>query len=97
MTVTRLTPVATLTERTVESAGERVRRLQAEARQLAAEQVEALAHDLTQLGAAAAEIASGGEAYPAGVRELSSRMAHDLVDKAQAMLVLLNRNRGAMA
>jgi hypothetical protein len=94
MTVTRLTAVPAVADRAAEGPGARVRRLQDEARQLAAEQVEALAHALSDLGAQAAEISTGGEAYPIGVREMASRLASDLPDRAQAMLVLLNRVRG---
>jgi len=94
MTVTRLTAVPILTDRASETAGARVRRLQDEARHLAAEQIEGLASALAELGAQAAEIAGGGDAYPVGVREMASRMAGDLPDRAQAMLVLLHRARG---
>ncbi len=93
MTVARLTSIATV-DRSIETPAERVRRLQAEARSLAAEQVEALADDLQRLGAQAAEIASGGEAYPAGVRDVAGRLASDLSDRAQLILVILGRTRG---
>lgn len=94
MTVTHLTAVPTASERTTESQGARVRRLQDEARHLAAEQIEAFANNLIDLGSQAAEIAGGGDAYPAGVREMTSRMAADLPDRAQAILSILHRTRG---
>ena len=96
MSVTRLSTVSVASDRAADSTGARVRRLQDEARHLATEQVEAFATDLVELGAQAAEIAGGGDAYPAGVREMASRMAVDLADRAQAMLVILHRTRGGM-
>ena len=74
-----------------ESAGARIRRLQLEARLLAREQVEALARDMAALAGRAAEIAAGGDAYPAGVRELAARMGEDLPEKAKTLLALLDR------
>jgi preprotein translocase subunit SecA len=78
-------------KRVTETVTERVQRLQAEARQLASDQVEALANDITAVAAQAAEIAEGGEAYPAGVRELASRLAEDLPQKVQILLTILHR------
>jgi hypothetical protein len=75
-----------------ESVPERIRRLQWEARVLAAEQVEAIGAELEALAARALEIAEGGEAYPAGVRELASRIATDLPEKAKTLLTILHRN-----
>jgi hypothetical protein len=63
--------------RDVESGAQRIRRLQHEARMLAREQVEVFARDLDAVAARAGEIADGGDAYPAGVRELASRIAAD--------------------
>ena len=74
-----------------ETATDRIRRLQWEARMLAAEQAEALGADLEALAARAVEIAEGGEAYPAGVRELSARMGADLPEKAKSLVALLDR------
>lgn len=72
--------------REVESSAQRIRRLQQEARLLAREQVEVLARDLDAIGARASEIAEGGEAYPAGVRDLASRIAAEVQQKAQALM-----------
>ena len=77
--------------RGVETVAQRVRRLQTEARALAREQVEALARDVDELALRAAEIAEGGDAYPAGVRELASRIAADLPLKAQGLAILMER------
>ena len=74
-----------------ETTGARIRRLQLEARLLAREQVEALGRDLAALAERAAEIAEGGEAYPAGVRELAGRMSADLPEKAKTLVALLDR------
>ena len=43
------------------------------------------------LAARAVEIAEGGEAYPAGVREIASRIATDLPEKAKTLLTILHR------
>ena len=75
-----------------ESVSERIRRLQWEARLLAAEQVEAVGAELEAMALRAQEIAEGGEAYPAGVRELASRIAADLPEKAKTLLTILHRN-----
>jgi hypothetical protein len=77
--------------RSSETGAQRIRRLQNEARSLAREQVEELARDFTALAVRAAEIADGGEAYPVGVRELASRIADDLPQKAQSMSSLMDR------
>jgi len=77
--------------RGVESGAQRVRRLQTEARILAREQVEILVRDLNALAVRAAEIAEGGDAYPAGARELASRLAADLPLKAEGLATLMAR------
>jgi len=75
-----------------ETTTQRVRRLQTEARLLAREQVEALGRDLDDLARRALEIAEGGEAYAVGVREMASRMASDLPQKAQSLRAILERS-----
>jgi hypothetical protein len=74
-----------------ETTSARVRRLQAEARILAREQVEALEKSMANLAAQAREVAEGGDAYPAGVRDLAARLAEDLETRAQSMQVLMAR------
>jgi hypothetical protein len=74
-----------------ETTAQRVKRLQAEARLLAREEVERLDRGLSDLAVLAAEIAAGGDAYPAGVRELASRIASDLPQKAQGLRSLVSR------
>ena len=74
-----------------ETTSQRVKRLQAEARILAREQVEALEKSMNALAAQAREVAEGGDAYPAGVRDLAVRLAEDLETRAQSMQVLMAR------
>ena len=74
-----------------ETTSQRVQRLQHEARLLAREQVEVLESHLNAVAAMAAEIAQGGAAYPAGVREMAERMADDLPGRANALRALLER------
>ncbi|WP_425997446.1 hypothetical protein [Caulobacter sp. DWR1-3-2b1] len=75
-----------------ETTAQRVKRLQAEARMLAREEVERLDRGMIDLAAFAAEIAAGGDAYPAGIREMASRIAADLPQKAQGLRSLVSRN-----
>lgn len=89
-------PVANASEvydlgREVETGAQRIRRLQREARTLAREQVETFARDFNTMALRAAEIAEGGDAYPVGVRELASRLADDLPQKAQLLMTIMNR------
>ena len=77
--------------RVVETGVERVRRLQQETRLLAHEQVELLARDMKALALRATEIAEGGDAYPVGARELSSRMADELAQQAQSLVAIIER------
>jgi hypothetical protein len=74
-----------------ESRAERVRRMQANARALAREQIEAMSEQMGQLALSALEVADGGEAYPIGVRELSRRIARELDVHIKTIDVLLNR------
>jgi hypothetical protein len=74
-----------------ETTAQRVRRLQAEARMLAREEIERLDRGMMEMAALAAEIAGGGEAYPAGVREMASRIAADLPQKAQGLRSIVSR------
>ena len=74
-----------------ESTTQRVQRLQREARMLAREQIEAMVRDLDGLAQRAREIADGGEAYAVGVREMASRLASDLPQKAQGLHAILER------
>ncbi len=78
--------------RAPQTTAERVQRLQAEARALAVEQVEALETLLVQAAAMAEEIAKGGDAYPVGAREIASRLAEDLPSKAGSIKAIVSRS-----
>ena len=72
-----------------DAVAERVRRLQAEARGLVTEHVrtlEAALHDVERLSK---EIATGGELYPPGVREIARRLTEDAEVKAQALEAIM--------
>lgn len=77
--------------RAPETTAERVKRLQAEARALALEQVEALEKALTAAAAVAREIADGGDAYPVGARDMAARLASDLPSKAETIRAIVGR------
>lgn len=74
-----------------ETTGDRVKRLQNEARALAIEQVEALEKILLQTAEMAREIAEGGDAYPVGAREIASRLVSDLPSKAETIRTIVAR------
>lgn len=74
-----------------ETTAERVKRLQAEARMLAREEVERLDRDLRRLAGQAEVIAEGGEAYPAGIRELAGRISVETAQRADILQALLQR------
>ncbi len=69
----------------------RVQALQAQARALAAEHVQAVVAEMKALEVSAGEIADGGEAYPAGIRDLCRRLAADLEGTAQTITALAGR------
>ena len=77
-----------------ETTADRVKRLQHEARLLAREQAEALLRKLEDTSAMAAEIAGGGEAYPAGVREIAARIHADIDGKELTLKALIERTFG---
>ncbi|MES2860583.1 MAG: hypothetical protein V4701_03890 [Pseudomonadota bacterium] len=77
--------------RAPQTTAERVKRLQAEARALAVEQVEALERLLVEAAAMADEIAKGGDAYPVGAREIAARLAEDLPSKAGSIKAIVSR------
>ena len=74
-----------------QTTADRVKQLQAEARALAIEQVEALEKILAEAAALADEIAKGGDAYPVGAREIASRLAEDLPAKAETIKAIVAR------
>lgn len=77
--------------RAPQTTADRVKRLQAEARALAVEQLEAFERSLHATAALAKEIAEGGDAYPVGARELAGRISTDLVSKAETIAAITQR------
>jgi hypothetical protein len=75
-----------------ETRAERVRRMQANAKALAREQIEAMTEAMLEVAHMAEEIATGGDAYPVGVRELSNRIKSELEVQAKSIAVLLKRS-----
>ena len=78
-------------DREPESTADRVRRLQKEARLLAREEVEALERRLAEAAAMAKVIFEGGDAYPAGVRELCERIHAELDGRVQTLQAISAR------
>lgn len=74
-----------------ETVGERVRRLQAEAKLLAKDHIRSLSAQMALVEQIAAEIAEGGEAYPPGVRELASRLVEDIEARVQTLEAIAAR------
>lgn len=75
-----------------ESAAVRIQRLQMEAHTLAREQIEVLETAILDLVAQAEAVASGGDAYPVGARELARRLTLELPAKADTLKILLARD-----
>ncbi|NEX93824.1 hypothetical protein [Caulobacter sp. 17J65-9] len=69
----------------------RVKRLQAEAKALACEQIGALEQKLIEVAQLAEEIADGGDAYPVGAREIARRLAEEAPQKAQTLHAIAHR------
>lgn len=74
-----------------ESVAERVRKLQAEAKGLAREHILELERLLIEVERMSAEIADGGDAYPAGVREVARRLVEDCEAKVQTLEAIVSR------
>ena len=74
-----------------ETVAQRVRRLQAEARQLAKDHVKSFTNAMTELEQLAAEIADGGEAYSPGIRDIARRLAEDLDSRVQTVEAIAAR------
>ena len=68
-----------------ETVGQRVQRLQAEARQLAKDHVKSLTGAMTELEQLASEIADGGDAYAPGIRDICRRMAEDIESRVPTL------------
>ena len=77
--------------RAPETTAERVKRLQMEAHALALEEIDQFEKLLSQAAQKAKDIASGGDAYPVGARELAGRMASDLPTKVETLKAIISR------
>jgi len=89
--VTDNTPRAKTGEETLSS---RIRRLQAEARQMAREHVAVLEATLMGVVATAAEIADGGDAYPVGAREMARQLVADTEARMLSLEAIMTRGGG---
>jgi hypothetical protein len=74
-----------------ESVAQRVQRLQAEAHMLALEEVQQFEACLKQTVLKAQEIARGGDAYPAGIRDVAERIAEEIESRGQTLHALVER------
>jgi hypothetical protein len=74
-----------------ETVAQRVRRLQAEARQLAKDHVHSLTEAMINVEQMAAEIAEGGDAYPPGVRDLARRFVEDCEARVKTLEAIVGR------
>jgi len=74
-----------------ESATQKIKRLQAEARSLAREQLESLSRALSEVTLLAAEVADGGELYPVGARELARRLAEETGKQGLTLSAIIER------
>jgi hypothetical protein len=69
----------------------RVRRLQTEAKQLARDHIRSLTAAMAEVEKLAAEIAEGGEAYPAGIRDCARRFVEECDARTKTIEVLVSR------
>jgi len=74
-----------------ETVAERVRRLQAEAKQLAKDHIKALTAAMMEVEQMAAEIADGGDAYAPGVRDVARRLVEDMDSRVQTLEAIVAR------
>ena len=74
-----------------ETVAQHVRRLQAEAKALAKNHIHALTAAISEVEVMAAEIAEGGDAYPAGVRDLARRFVDDCAARVQTLEAITAR------
>ena len=75
-----------------ETTAQRVRRLQAEAKELAAAHIGALTAAMVQAIHIADEIADGGDAYPPGVRDMARRFVEDSLSRVQSIQAIAGRS-----
>ncbi len=70
---------------------DRIRQLQAEAKGLAGDHIDALRASLLQTQQIAEEIAEGGDAYPPGVRDIARRLCEDTAARALTIQGIMAR------
>jgi hypothetical protein len=75
-----------------DNVADRVKRLQAEAKQLARDHIKALTAAIEQVELMAAEVSDGGDAYPPGVRDVARRLVEDMGARAQTLEAIVARN-----
>lgn len=76
-----------------EAVGQRVKRLQREAKQGAADHCRQLVEAIRAVETLAAEIAAGGDAYPVGAVNEARILAEDCAARAERINIFLNRSK----
>jgi hypothetical protein len=76
-----------------ESAAESAQRLQAEAQRRAVEHLMELETALEDARVLAAQVATGGDIYPAGIRDFASRLRLTLANQGDTLQALRTRRR----
>ena len=76
----------------VETAADRAKRLLTEARAAAIEHIGSVSTALETLIEVSADVAEGGEAYPAGVRDLCRRMTEDLQARLNTLDSIMSKS-----
>ena len=76
-----------------ERPGERALRLMAEARNAAREQIDVLERAIADVMSLSMEIAEGGEAYPAGVRDVCRRLSDEVAFRAQTLEAIMRSSQ----
>ena len=74
-----------------ETVGEKVCRLQAEAQQLAADHITQVVLAMFAASKGATEIATGGAAYPDGVRQEMERLAQEVMRRLSTIDAIMGR------
>jgi len=74
-----------------ETPADKIRRLRAEIKEAACDELEQLDSAIDQLREIAQSIAGAGEAFPPGVREICRAMAEDIVVQAKSIDVILEK------
>lgn len=75
-----------------EPLNERIRRLQAEARDMARRHVALLEASIVESARLAGEIAEGGDAYPVGVREMARQLTAECEARVLSLEAILHRS-----